>query len=94
MKNSLVAVTMLFLLTGCTSGSWWQAKFLSSADTKQAIALEESQAPKRCTWVKGNGSAMGVDGYVEVLASRGKGVKMDECASFFNKQSVPIKLSP
>lgn len=75
----LVSVMLMLLLSGCSSGSWMQAKALSGSDTKQAIALEESQDPKKCTRAKGSGSYLGVEGYIDTIVARGKNVSFQDC---------------
>ena len=78
MRRGAVALALL-ILTGCSSGSWWQAKALSGADVKQAIALEESQDPKLCIMVEGSGGYAGVNGLVRVIEARGKNVGFEDC---------------
>ena len=77
-RVSLICALFVFV-GGCSSGSWYQAKFLSGADTKQAIALEESQEPKLCMRAKGSGAAMGVTGYIDVIQARGKSISFQDC---------------
>ena len=65
---------------------------MSGADTRQAIELEESQQPKICMYVRGNGSALGIDGFVEIIEARGKKVSFQDCLNAFNRTIAPIIL--
>ena len=88
----VLLLSLILILPGCNSGSWWQAKLMSGADTRQAIALEKSQDPKICMHVRGNGSAMGIDGFVEIIEARGKKVSFQDCLNAFNRTISPITL--
>lgn len=77
----LVVVLLWMVVGGCSSGSWWQSALLSGADTKQAIALEQSQDPKTCTRARGAGSYLGIEGYVDHIEARGKNVSFQDCLS-------------
>lgn len=77
--RTLTILGIVILLSGCSSGSWWQAKVMSGADTKQALALEASQDPKTCTRAKGAGSYLGIEGYVDHIEARGKNVSFEDC---------------
>jgi len=90
--KSLAIIVSLACLPACTSGSWWQARLLSGADTKQAIELEESQDPKICVLAEGSGNYLGMQGLIKVLEVRGKNVSFQDCVSYHHRQIQPVVL--
>ena len=85
----ILALFIVLLWSGCTLGSGTQARFLSGADTKQAIALEASQDPKLCEHIRGSGAAYGITGMIDRYFARGKNVTMQDCMNLFNKTINP-----
>ncbi len=90
----LLGMLALASLSGCTSGTWWQAKVLSGEDTEQAIALEMSQDPKTCTRARGSGSYLGIEGFVDHIVARGKNVSFQDCLNAQNPAISTTRLPP
>jgi len=88
----LPVLFLVLFLSGCST--WMQATFMNEEDTQQAIALEASQDPKLCMKVKGSGSAMGVNGYVEIIKAKGQNVSFQDCINYFHQSIVPVTLPP